>query len=103
MIKPILVVLTDQPETFQLWLDESVAKAMNSITLNSSAGAPALTTEQLLTIEDVCREFGISKTTLSEWMKNDIVPFLRLGRRVYFERAQVVAAGRKHTKYQRGK
>ena len=59
--------------------------------------------DQLLTIEEACAEFGISKTTLQEWKKRQIVPFLRLGRRIYFERSKLLEAGRSHTKYQRSK
>ncbi|MCR5889449.1 helix-turn-helix domain-containing protein [Hymenobacter sp. J193] len=56
---------------------------------------------QLMTMAETCREFGVSKTTLGEWRKNGIVPFVRLGRRVYFERARVLEAGRSHLRYQR--
>ncbi|WP_400193142.1 helix-turn-helix domain-containing protein [Hymenobacter sp. B81] len=56
-----------------------------------------------MSIPDVCREFGISKTTLSEWKNKGLVPFVRLGRRVYFERAAILEAGKRHTKYQHRK
>lgn len=52
--------------------------------------------KQLLTKEEVCQEFGISLNTLTEWMKDGTVPFLRYGRRVYFEWASLLAAGRTH-------
>ncbi|GAB2955008.1 hypothetical protein GCM10027048_20770 [Hymenobacter coalescens] len=51
--------------------------------------------------QQVCEELGISKTTLTEWMKSGVIPFIRLGRRIYFEKNQVLEAGRRHTKYQR--
>lgn len=50
--------------------------------------------KRLLTKEEVCREFTISLNTLTEWMKDGTVPFLRYGRRVYFEWPQLLAAGR---------
>ena len=53
--------------------------------------------------DDVCREFGISLTTLTEWMKKGLIPFLRFDRRVYFERAAILEAGRTHTKYKHSK
>lgn len=59
--------------------------------------------DELLTIDEACEEFGISKTTLGEWKKRGIVPFIRLGRRIYFERTKLLEAGRGHTKYQRNK
>lgn len=52
--------------------------------------------KQLLTKEEVCQEFGISLNTLTEWMKEGTVPFLRYGRRVYFEWPCLLAAGRAH-------
>lgn len=59
--------------------------------------------DTLMSISDVCREFGVSKTTLTDWKNKGLVPFIRIGRRVYFERAAVLAAGRSHTKYQHQK
>jgi len=53
-----------------------------------------LPAERLLTKEQVCHELGISLNTLTEWMKDGTVPFLRYGRRVYFEWHQLLAAGR---------
>lgn len=53
--------------------------------------------KRLATKEEVCQEFGISPNTLTEWMKDGIVPFLRYGRRVYFEWPSLLAAGRQHT------
>lgn len=67
-----------------------------------SANAPKGATDApngLMSKEDMCREFGISSTTLTEWMKKGFIPYLRYDRRVYFERSAVLEAGRRHTKY----
>jgi excisionase family DNA binding protein len=67
---------------------------------NAADGTPAATLvgpfKRLLTKEQVCHELGISANTLTEWMKDGTVPFLRYGRRVYFEWHQLLAAGRAH-------
>jgi len=52
--------------------------------------------KRFATKEEVCHEFGISLNTLTEWMKDGTVPFLRYGRRVYFEWPRLLAAGRSH-------
>lgn len=57
----------------------------------------------LLSKAEVCQELGISLNTLTEWMKDGIVPYLRYGRRVYFERHRLLAAGRFHGSEQRRK
>ena len=101
MLKPNFIVLTDQPEEFQQWLEDIINRAVAKAT----AGNMTLPQngENLFTKEEACRQFGVSKTTLTQWMKAGIVPFIRLGRRVYLERDQVMAAGRSHTKYKRTK
>lgn len=52
--------------------------------------------KRLATKEEVCQEFGISLNTLTEWMRDGTVPFLRYGRRVYFEWPRLLDAGRCH-------
>jgi len=48
--------------------------------------------EELLTIEQVVKMLHISKPTLHAWKKQGILPFERMGRRVYFKRGAVMAA-----------
>ena len=92
-----LVILADSPETFEVLLRKTFAEMIPT-------GAPKVDSlDSLLTKTEVCREFGISLTTLTEWQKNGIVPFVRLGRRIYFERSKMLEAGRSHTRYQHRK
>ena len=101
MLKPNLIVLTDEPETVKQWIEGIVENAIKKALPGNSE--PEATGNNLLSKSEACREFGITKTTLTEWMKKDIVPFVRLGRRIYFERHLVMAAGRSHTKYKHTK
>ena len=101
MLKPNFIVLTDQPDAIEHWVENIVKRVVSQLTAGNGVIPPA--TDHLLTKEQACREFGVSKTTLTEWMKAGIVPFIRLGRRVYLERDQVMNAGRSHTKYKRTK
>lgn len=48
--------------------------------------------EELLTIEQVVKMLHISKPTIHKWKKEGVLPFLRMGRRVYFKRGSVMAA-----------
>lgn len=91
------MLLVDSPESLRDLLRPLLEELMAAMAAKPSNPTCYST---LMSIEDVCREFGISKTTLNDWKKKEIVPFMRIGRRVYFERDAVLAAGRSHTKYQ---
>ncbi|MCC3152759.1 helix-turn-helix domain-containing protein [Hymenobacter sp. BT770] len=95
---PNLAIVADSPESFRDLLRSIVAELFPANTTASPA-AP----DGLMSKEEVCREFGISSTTLTEWMKKGLIPFLRYDRRVYFERAAILEAGRTHTKYKHSK
>ncbi|MGY3054158.1 putative DNA-binding transcriptional regulator AlpA [Pedobacter sp. UYEF25] len=45
--------------------------------------------ERLLSKQELATELGVSLVTLSDWMKKGL-PFLRLHRRVYFKKSEVL-------------
>nr|WP_276902637.1 helix-turn-helix domain-containing protein [Pedobacter kyonggii] len=45
--------------------------------------------ERLLSKQEMADELGVSLVTLSDWMKKGL-PFLRLHRRVYFKKSEVL-------------
>ena len=45
--------------------------------------------ERLLSKRELAAELGVSLVTLSDWMKKGL-PFLRLHRRVYFKKSEVL-------------
>jgi len=47
--------------------------------------------DKLLTKQEMAKELDVSLVTLTEWMKNGL-PFLRLNKRVYFRREEVLNA-----------
>lgn len=49
-------------------------------------------TEKLLTKREMADELDISLVSLTEWMKQGRVPYLRMGKRVYFKKKEVVAS-----------
>lgn len=46
--------------------------------------------ERLLSKRELAEELGISLVTLTDWMKKGL-PYLRLQKRVYFKRSEVLA------------
>lgn len=46
--------------------------------------------ERLLSKKELAEELGISLVTLTDWMKKGL-PYLRLQKRVYFRRSEVLA------------
>ena len=47
--------------------------------------------DKLLTKQEMAKELDVSLVTLTEWMKKGL-PFLRLNKRVYFRREEVLNA-----------
>ncbi len=95
-----LMILADSPATFRELLSDTLRELLPN---GGGSLTPAPAPEgagQLLTPREACAAFGISKTTLADWKKRGLVPFIRLGRRVYFERERVLEAGRAHQRYQ---
>ncbi|MDN5287695.1 MAG: hypothetical protein JWR38_3969 [Mucilaginibacter sp.] len=52
--------------------------------------------EQLLSKQELADELGISLVTLTDWMKKGL-PFLRLHKRVFFERSKILEIMRRQT------
>ena len=53
--------------------------------------------ERLLSKQELSEELGVSLVTLTDWMKKGL-PFLRLHKRVYFKKSEVLAIMRQKTK-----
>ena len=51
--------------------------------------------ERLLSKQELAAELGVSLVTLTDWMKKGL-PFLRLHKRVYFKRGEVLAVMRQN-------
>jgi predicted DNA-binding transcriptional regulator AlpA len=58
--------------------------------------------ERLLSKQELSEELGVSLVTLTDWMKKGL-PFLRLHKRVYFKKSEVLAIMQQKTKNQGGK
>jgi len=58
--------------------------------------------ERLLSKQELSEELGVSLVTLTDWMKKGL-PFLRLHKRVYFKKSEVLKIMQQKTKNQGGK
>lgn len=48
------------------------------------------TAPQILTQEAACKELGVSRSTLIQWRKEGRVPYHRQGRRIFFDRVELL-------------
>ena len=58
--------------------------------------------ERLLSKQELSEELGVSLVTLTDWMKKGL-PFLRLHKRVYFKKSEVLKVMQQKNKNQGGK
>jgi len=54
-------------------------------------GGQSPTQEKLLSKQELATELGVSLVTLTDWMKKGL-PYLRLHKRVYFKKSEVLNA-----------
>jgi excisionase family DNA binding protein len=45
-----------------------------------------MNTAAMLTEKEICRDLHVSKTTVWRWRKHRLIPFLRIGRRIFYPR-----------------
>jgi len=45
---------------------------------------------ELLTIKEVCEQFKISRTTLSNWRKKGLIEYIKIGRNIYFKKSAIM-------------
>ena len=56
-----------------------------------TSGSQAPDSEKLLSKQELAAELGVSLVTLTDWMKKGL-PYLRLHKRVYFKKSEVLNA-----------
>jgi hypothetical protein len=67
-----------------------------------NAGGNPPQDERLLSKQELSEELGVSLVTLTDWMKKGL-PYLRLHKRVYFKKSEVLKIMQQKTKDQGGK
>ncbi|MFC2125549.1 helix-turn-helix domain-containing protein [Bacteroidota bacterium] len=48
--------------------------------------------DKMMTIQETARFLDVSKVTLHNWKKNGKLPYLRLGKRVFFSQKEILEA-----------
>ncbi len=83
-------------QVFQLSLEElstiireAVATELNLV--NSKAPTPKDDSDKIMTREEVCKLLKVSTTTLFHWNNDKVLVNYKIGRRVYYMKADVMA------------
>lgn len=77
---------SDLLQAFDRHIRHTIAEQVKAqIEAHSEATAP-----QILTQEAACKELGVSRSTLIQWRKEGRVPYHRQGRRIFFDRVELL-------------
>ena len=57
---------------------------------NTVDNTESTSSEKLLTKKEMADELDISLVSLTEWMKQGKIPYMRMGKRIYFKKNEVV-------------
>lgn len=59
---------------------------------NTVDNTESKSSEKLLTKREMADELDISLVSLTEWMKQGRIPYMRMGKRIYFKKNEVIAS-----------
>ena len=59
---------------------------------NTVVNTESTSSEKLLTKKEMADELDISLVSLTDWMKQGKIPYMRMGKRIYFKKQEVVAS-----------
>jgi tRNA isopentenyl-2-thiomethyl-A-37 hydroxylase MiaE len=54
-------------------------------------------TDRLLPNADFIREYGISVETAKKWRQQNYIPFIKIGRKIFYDEKDVIAAFKNHS------
>src|SRR5690606_23022539 len=57
---------------------------------HTSSNTEIRSSEKLLTKKEMADELDISLVSLTDWMKQGKIPYMRMGKRIYFKKNEVV-------------
>jgi len=57
---------------------------------NTGDNTEGTSSEKLLTKKEMADELDISLVSLTDWMKQGKIPYMRMGKRIYFQKNEVV-------------
>lgn len=54
--------------------------------------APTTDDNELIKIEEVCKILNVTKVTVHNWKRDGVLPFYRIGTRIFFKKSEIVEA-----------
>jgi len=93
--KPIVVNLITTPEELSKLFKGMIDESMNEYKNASQAGEQA---EELLTIQQIADYFQVSITTIHNWKKEGLIPYVKVKSRVRFKKSVVLNLEEKRRK-----
>jgi excisionase family DNA binding protein len=84
------IQIISTPSEVQKWIEESVRIAIGNLQTESML-AP-ISRSKPLTAKELCAFLGISQSSLIRWRKKSLIPSLRVGGSIRYDREAVVKA-----------
>lgn len=85
----------------QIPLEElkEIISACVRIEVQKSSGLITQPDNELIKVDEAVKLFHVSKTTLSKWRDNGVLPYYRISTRIYFKRSELLDALKASPKY----
>ena len=90
-----IILSTLSPDELQGLISSSVKRSLEAGLSQIKQPEAIQVTEDFLKLPDVCRLFKVTSVTVHSWKKKGILPFHRIGRRIFFKRSEVLDAMKK--------
>lgn len=81
-----ILVTTLQVEDLQNLIISSLKQVLKEITDEKNRTEE---NEEILTTEDIQKIFKVSKVTIHKWKKKGILPYYKMGRKVYYKKSEI--------------
>ncbi|OJJ14597.1 hypothetical protein BKI52_41930 [marine bacterium AO1-C] len=77
-------IIVMSPDELTILIEEAVEKALLDCGIKKE--------EDLMKIDELCEWLRVSKATVNNWKSEGLIPFYRLGSRIYFKKSEVIDA-----------
>jgi len=92
-----MAAIITQGVEYQQLLDDVRALIRHEMShLSPPAATTASSNDEPLTVRAAAGLLGVSVATLHEWKRRGLLPYFKLGGRVYLQRSDVITAGTRH-------
>jgi predicted DNA-binding transcriptional regulator AlpA len=90
-MKIILQIDAESKKEFESMIKEVVTKVLNeSLPKVNGTRTDFEPEDQLMTREEVMKMLNVSHSTLYHYQRKEIIPFLKIGNRVYFKKKDIL-------------